>query len=171
MSTRANVVIKYQDRNIGAPSELWLYHHQDGNVQGIGEEIVQTVHDCGLYIENGDSLGHLWDRFSREYEDVTGMQEDIGFLYRVTYADNKVTVVVRHGGYAIEPAEWRYNRASDTAHNSVELLRTVFKDGTVTSLRHDIREPETYIRTLMDVARPGARTWRGHLLQPRKKDA
>jgi hypothetical protein len=99
MSTRANVIIHYKDWQIGAPSELWLYHHHDGNVQGIGEMIVQAVHACGQYVDDGTKLGRLWDNFPNEFENAPGMSEDIEFLYRIVYADNTARVVARHGGY------------------------------------------------------------------------
>jgi hypothetical protein len=75
-------------------------------------------------------------------------------------------VVVRHGGYVGERAqEYQeyYNRANDTADNSVELLHMTFKGDEVVSTRHDIREPESYIRTLRAVDQQMARAWRGRL--------
>src|SRR5258708_3889227 len=121
MSTRANVVISYKDREIGAPSELWLYHHHDGNVAGIGEMVVQAVHACGRYVDDASGLERLWDNFPNEFENVSGLEEDVNFLYRITYSNDMVTVVARHGGYVGEGARWHYSRANDTPRNSAEL--------------------------------------------------
>jgi hypothetical protein len=164
MSTRANVVVKYADRGIGAPSELWLYHHHDGNVQGIGEMIVQAVHARGLYVDDGSRLERLWDNFPNEFENVTDLEEDIEFLYRITYADNRVNVVARHGGYAGEAVARHYGQANDTPDNSVELYSAHFEGvKRAATVQHDIREPESYVRTLSEAVQPGARAWRGRL--------
>lgn len=166
MSTRANVVIKYGDREIGAPSELWLYHHHDGNVQGIGESIVRAVHACGLYVENGSELWRLWDNFPPEFENAAGLEQDIEFLYRVTYAYNRVTVVARHGGYVGERAQEHYRRENDTPDNSVELYRALYEGYPVwqlASCRYDIREPKSYVHTLAKATQTVARAWRGEL--------
>jgi hypothetical protein len=72
------------------------------------------------------------------------------------------TVVARHGGYVGERAREYYSQANDTVDNSVELLHMAFKYGLAVSERHDIREPESYVRTLRKVDRPEARAWRGH---------
>jgi hypothetical protein len=164
MSTRANVVIKYQDRKIGGPSELWLLRSYDGYVRGTGEQVVSAVHACG-YIEDGDRLERLWGKFPPELENTTGLEEDIDFLYRVTYADNKVTVVARHSGYVGEifKAIRHYDRSNDAPDNSVELYSAMFEDGRAVSFRYDIREPESYIRTLSTVDQPANRSWRGQL--------
>ena len=78
MSTRANVVIEYRDWETGMPSQLWLSHHHDGNVQGIGEMILHAVWACGL-IWDSEGLKQLWDEFPREFENMTGLEEDIEF--------------------------------------------------------------------------------------------
>jgi hypothetical protein len=166
MSTRANIVIKYEDRNIGGPSELWLLHHHDGNVQGIGETVVWAVHAYGRYVENGGELQRLWDLFPPEFENATGLEQDIEFLYRVTYTHNRVTVVARHGGYVGERAEQHYRNVNDTPDNSVELYRALYEGYPawhVASCRYEIREPKSYIRTLMQQSQPAARAWRGRL--------
>lgn len=166
MSTRANVVIAYKDWKIGVPSELWLYHHHDGNVQGIGEAVVGAVHACGRYVEDGNWLERLWDKLPSEFENMADLSPDIEFLYRIIYADNRVSVVVRHGGYAGENARWHYRRANDTPDNSVELYNAVFDAGPpehVEDFRYDIREPESWVRTLIAECQPGARAWRGRL--------
>ena len=73
-------------------------------------------------------------------------------------------MVVRHGGYVGEGAERHYRRANDTPDNSVELLHETFNEyGDFESQWHDIREPESYIRTLRTVDQPAARAWRGRL--------
>jgi hypothetical protein len=166
MSTRANVVIKYEDRAIGAPSELWLLHHHDGNVQGIGEEVVRTVHDSQVYVDGTAWLNFLLRSFPCEFEDAFDLQPDIEFLYRITYADNRVTVVVRHGGYVGENARLHYSRSNDTPDNSAELYNAAFVGDTVMHVegsQYDIREPESYIRTLMQQSQPAVRAWRGRL--------
>lgn len=170
MSTRANVVIAYNDRTIGASSELWLSHHYDGYVRGVGEAIVGAVHACRLYVARGSDLERLWDMFPPDFENVTGLQEEIEFLYRVTYADNTVTVVARHGGIAAASAPEHYSRAHDTPDNSVELYTATFGgDGEkhLVSFGYDIREPESYIRTVLPEDQPEARAWRGRLGQRR----
>jgi hypothetical protein len=169
MSTRANVVISYRDQKIGAPSELWLYHHIDGNVQGIGEAVVRAVDSLGTYIGDGVRLLRLWDKLPPEFENVTDLSPDIEFLYRITYADNRVSVIVRHGGYVGEDAKRHYSREHDTPDNTVELYRAVFDDGPpehVEEFRYEIREPESYVRTLMEDSQPAARAWRGRLRGP-----
>jgi hypothetical protein len=163
MSTRANVVIEYLDQGIGVPSELWLYHHHDGYVQGIGETVVRAAHAYGLYVDDGTGLQRLWDKFPQEFENAPGMAGNIEFLYRVTYADGKVTVVARHGGYVGEDVERHYKRANDTPDNSVELYRATLEHGKAVSFRYDIREPESYIRTLTEASQPAARAWQGRL--------
>lgn len=166
MSTRANVVIAYRDCEIDMPAELWLYHHQDGDVRGIGETVVRAVHACGVYLTDGTGLNQLWDEFPPEFENAVDMSPDIEFLYRVTYADNKLTVIVRHGGYVPSDAKQHYSRATDTPDNSVTLYSARFaedRDKHIASFRFDIREPESYIRTLVANAQPGMRAWRGIL--------
>jgi hypothetical protein len=166
MSTRANVVIKYEDRNIGGPSELWLSHHHDGNVQGIGETVVRAVHAYGRYVENGGELQRLWDLFPPEFENSTGLEQDVEFLYRITYAYNKVRVVARRDGYTGERAEQHYRSVNDTPYNSVELYSALFEGypvWQVASFRQDIREPVSYVRTLVESDKPRARAWRGRL--------
>lgn len=166
MSTRANVVIHYEDRKIGGPSELWFYHHLDGNVQGIGTEVVRAVHTCGQYITDDDGLGRLWDKFPLEFENMTGMSQDIEFLYRVTYVDNAVVVTVRHGGYIGKDAISHYDPANDTLDNSVKLYSAQFEKGLCWSAvrcTYNIREPESYIRTLSDEIQLAVRRWRGRL--------
>jgi hypothetical protein len=170
MSTRANIMISYKDQTVHAPSELWLYHHYDGNVQGIGETVVQAVHSCGLYVEDADGLGRLWDEFPFEFENVVGLQSDIEFLYRITYANNRVTVVARHGGYAGEHAVQHYHRTNDTPDNSVQLYQALFEDKDpkyIASFGCDIREPESYLQTLIPGTQPVARAWRGRLRERR----
>lgn len=162
MGTRANIVIEYMDYGIGGPSELWLYHPHDGNVQGIGEAVVRAVHACGWYVDDGASLERLWNNFPNEFENATGLQDDVEFLYRITYADDMVRVVVRHGGYVGEEAAQHYNRANDTSDNSVNLLNITFDEhGDSDRQWHDIREPESYIRTLPEAERSAVRAWRG----------
>lgn len=166
MNARANVVIEYEDRNIGGPSELWLLHHHDGNVQGIGETVVRAVHAYGRYVENGGELQGLWDLFPPEFENATGLEQDIEFLYRITYAYNSVRVVVRHGGCMGESAVQHYARENDTPDNSVELYSALFEGYPVwhvASFREDIREPVGYVRTLVESDKRQVRAWRGHL--------
>lgn len=166
MSTRANVVVKYKDRDIGMPGELWLYHHHDGNVHGIGETVVQAVHDCGRYVEDGRGLNYLWDNFSSEFENVTGLQDDIEFLYRVTYADNKVIVVARHGGYVSEGTVQHYSRADDTPMNSAELYSAMFSgdgENQIKLFMCNIREPMSYVEQLALDKQSAVAAWRGRL--------
>jgi hypothetical protein len=56
-----------------------------------------------------------------------------------------------------------YRRVNDTPDNSVELFSMMFEDGKAASFRHDIREPESYIRSLAPASQPAARAWRGGL--------
>jgi hypothetical protein len=78
------------------------------------------------------------------------------------YADDMVRVVARHGGYVGERAAQHYSRANDTPDNSVELFTNTFNEsGDLESQWHDIREPESYIRTLPEAAQPAAQAWRG----------
>lgn len=163
MSTRANVVIAYQDRKIGAAKQRWLYRHYDGNVRGVGQALVLAVRNHGWSVNGEPELALLLQEFPSQFEDTIGTHDDIEFLYRITYAADRVTVVARHGGYAGEDDERRYHRAGDAPDNSVELLNMVFKDDKATSFQYDIREPESYIRTLMEATQSAARTWRGQL--------
>jgi hypothetical protein len=117
-----------------------------------------------LYVEDGDGLQRLWDKFPPGFENTTGMSEDIEFLYRVTYAAHQVTVVARYGGYAGRSAEYHYRREYDTPDNTVELYRAVFDAGPPEDVEEflcDIREPESYIQTLIAEYQPKVRAWRG----------
>jgi hypothetical protein len=160
MSTRANVLIKYKDRKTSADSEQWLYRHYDGNVRGVGQAVVRAVCDHGWNVNSEPELTLLLREFPSPFEDTIGTHDEIDFLYRVTYADDRVTVVAWHGGYAGEDAERHYHRANDTPDNSVELCNMVFKDGRAASFQCDIREPESYIRTLVEATQPAVRAWR-----------
>lgn len=163
MSTRANVVIQYKDLTTGEAKQRWLYRHYGGNVRGVGQAVVRAVRDHGWNVNGEPELALLLQEFPSQFEDTIGTHDEIEFLCRITYADDGVTVVARHGGYAGEDAERRYRRANDTPDNSVELFNMVFKNGKATSFKHDICEPESYIRTRREATQPGVRTWRGRL--------
>ena len=159
-------MIKYWDRTVGAPSELWLFHRHDGNVQGIGEQVVRAVHAFGLYVEDGSGLERLWQQFPPEFENATGLEYDIEFLYRISYTGGSATIRARHGGFVGERAPQHYRSQNDTPSDSVELYTALFAGGAVLhrgSFGYDIREPESYVRTLREADQPAARTWRGRL--------
>jgi hypothetical protein len=172
MTTRANVVIEYEDDEFDHPMESWLYCLTGGNVQVIGKEVVQAIHDYPFYVDFTVGIKQLLQNFGSAFEnaDADGLHGDIEFLHRVTYADNKVTIVARHGGYAGEDAEQHYSRENDTPDNTVELYSATFKDDLSErrlSFHFDIREPESYLRRLRPDAQPAARAWRGRLRQGR----
>jgi hypothetical protein len=107
--------------------------------------------------------------FGGKFEDADSLHGGVAFLYRITYTDDKVTIVVRHGGSGGENTERHYSRENDTPDNSVELYSATFMDDPVEAKRlsfhYDIREPESCVRTLRAVDQPAVRAWRGRLRQ------
>jgi hypothetical protein len=167
MSTRASVVIKYEDRVTRQPKEQWLYHPRDGSVRGMGEEIVRIVHDSQYYVDGFPGLNFLLRAFSQEFEEAASMHIDANFLYRITYTDKRVTVTARFRGHAAGDAEQHYSWTKDAPDNCVELYSAAFEGDIVmhvASFGYEIKEPASYIDLLSPDMQPYVRAWWGTLL-------
>lgn len=170
MSTRANIVIEYTDKDTNEPAEHWLYHHWDGYVQGIGEEIVQAVHDYRQYLDSKHDLHYLLNEFKRSYEDTGSMHGDIEFLYRITFSNNEVKIKARHGGYTSNNVDKHYSKANDTEDNSVTLYQASYQasfEGDMfkkrTSHITNIMEAYSYTLDLIEDVQKDVRAWRGEI--------
>jgi hypothetical protein len=161
MGTGAGVVIAYTDNISDEASEQWLYHPCEGSVQSIGEVIVRAVRDYGCFVDDEFQRKLLLRNFPREFKRTTGMRHNIAFLYRITYRANGMSVTVRHFGYVEDETVAFYSRQEDRPHHSVELFSVRLARNRVVSSRFDVREPESYIRTLASDVQPGVRAWRG----------
>jgi hypothetical protein len=133
-------------------------------VQDIGSDVVQAVHDYPFYVDFTRAMMELSMKFGGKFENADGLHGDIEFLYPITYSNDRILVVARHGGYVGEDAARCYSPQNDTPDNSVELYSAHFEGDGVRrpgTVQHDIREPESYIHTLPEAGQPAVRAWRG----------
>ena len=96
MSTRAHIVVISEDE------ERYVYHHSDGYLEGVGEDLKYFLKD--IYKPSDYSADELcqqledWD-VSYQYED-SGIHGDEEYIYYIDIYPDKVIISVETAEYA-----------------------------------------------------------------------